>query len=407
MKRAAVWLGCLLAACSGPVDDGQFEVAAELRALRLTMQQQGAAISAKPPETSRQEVAEALRPLREVLEQLVREQRELATRQLVLSEALQQQASLQQAEAGAGLVRGELQGLAERLREVEATLQAQDARHREVETMLGRALDHASEQLEQFLRRLPRPPGAAEPAATPPMAPGATPSSEGALPKANGASPEVPKVGALDAGRRVRAREFQQPWWWLLLVGGAAASVLGYCWRLRSRPVGLPSAAPETGFDRGAEELWTAARLLGEPADVGSLPGGTPAPVEEFGLDESPIEPSGPDGIGGCEPVAPVVEPQPAAPAAAPQAGPEATAEAPPLLCWRLPHGDPAAAAAAQDFLAADARVLRRPAPGVAVVAGGLEVRCRVLPGLPPGERTALFLALRAAVLATGAHSRR
>lgn len=398
MKGLAWLLVCLLAACSEPVDDAQFEVAAELRALRLALQQQGGAASPRSSDSARQDVAEALQPLREALEQLVREQRELATRQLLLSQALQQQA-----EAAGGAARGEVQGLAERLRQVEATLQTQDARHREVEELMGRALDQASERLEQFLQRLPRLPAAAEPPAPPtptaPAAPGGAPAAEGAAPPAGGAAGGAQKIGHGESVGRPRSREYQQPWWWLVLVAGAAASVLGYCWRLRRQPLAL--AGPSAGFDRGTEELWTAARLLGEPAVPAGGGHGAASPqvvaaapvAAALVAATAPTAPLLPEGMAGEEFVIEGLDEVEVDDDTLPAGG---TAAAPLLLRWRLPVADAAAAMPrAMAFLAADGRVLRRPAPMVVAGTRCLEVACHVLPSLLPGERTALFLALR------------
>src|SRR5690606_38647816 len=100
------------------------ELAGEVRALRLWLQRSERGAGAP-------DAQEVLAPLRPVLEQLAATQREQGARQLALAQELQRWTQLVGEAAGAARA-GELQALGERLRALEQTLAAQDARHREV-----------------------------------------------------------------------------------------------------------------------------------------------------------------------------------------------------------------------------------------------------------------------------------
>ena len=192
-------------ACSESAAGGSREVAGELRALRQAMQQ--AAPATPGPAIDRNQIGAALEPLREVMTALGQEQRELQARQLTLTQELQRWSQLL-AQTATGATRSESEALTARLQTLEATLKAQDERHRQVEELLGRALDRTADRLDEFLHRLgadaPAPVEGgktAVPAGTggePPPTPGSGPTSPapsspaGMIRRRNGTSRAVP-----------------------------------------------------------------------------------------------------------------------------------------------------------------------------------------------------------------------
>ena len=92
-------------------------------------------------------------PLREALAQLASSQRDLSGRQATLTQEMRRWTQLLVASMQSGDSE-EAAKLSKRLADLENTIAAQDVRHREVEEMLGSALDRTADQLEDFLKRL-------------------------------------------------------------------------------------------------------------------------------------------------------------------------------------------------------------------------------------------------------------
>jgi hypothetical protein len=386
--------GLFATGCSDPaVADGQQEIAAELRALRIALQASERNVPA-PTAIDRQAFTAALAPLREVLDSLVAQQHELQTRQLALTQELQRWSQLL-AQSVTGGNRTEVEALTARLQQFEATLKAQEARHQEVEKLLGGALDRTADQLDAFLRKLE---------ATIP-ANGSTPATPGSgTTSPPGSAPDAParKTGALEPGpgdSPGRTRRNTTAWWLGLLgTAGFAGAVFVWRWR-RSAAAGTAPGAESTVVDRGedahdpaVEELWAAAAMLGEA--VGKLKANQQAAggAGPTGLD---------DGIGLAEVFVLDEEPRatagPAAPATPrePGEGPGARAS-PPLLRCRLAARDPAqAVAVVLRALADDPRVLQRPVPTATAARDAIDVAFAVLPGLSPGERSHVEQRLR------------
>lgn len=129
---------------------GGSELADEIRALRLAMQERAVAREAAP---AAGQVTAALSPLREALAELVQTQRTLAERQVQLGGELQRWSQLLVDDANEERA-NEARALTERLAAIEATMREQDERHREVEALLTGALDRTASQLESFLTRV-------------------------------------------------------------------------------------------------------------------------------------------------------------------------------------------------------------------------------------------------------------
>lgn len=426
------------AACS-PSSSELGEVAAELRALRLQ------ARATPPPAAEKPQVAEALSPLRSALDGLLATQRDLQAQQVELAREMQrwtqlaaQPANPARSEEGAAL--------AKRLQELEQKMAQQEARHREVESLLRGALDRTSERLESFLLQLqsvPRP-AATEDTASPPT-PAPTTGASG------------PKQGAVDVGRGVRAgRTTSRPGlseplgWWALLLGSVLVGCHLFLRAMRGRrpnamfgrdadrdaaPADLapPPPGPSPAL-QSAEEIWAAAALLGEAVDrlrrgkeavpsSQSPPRLQPGAAEFAGIDagiddrdlfvvdglDDPVIPA--DAVEPAPSTHPVLVPTPDAPAIAPAAAvppnrepvavPRTVASvlprrAPAQLSFRLRPRDPAhACTALLKILREDPRVLQRPEPRVQ--GAGPEVVCQfaVLPGLPAGECSVLEQRLR------------
>ncbi|MCA8976230.1 MAG: hypothetical protein KDC98_16030, partial [Planctomycetes bacterium] len=157
--------GLVLTGCNErAVSESQLEIAAELRALRVTIQDAqspGPTRPAADATAAARDLAIALDPLREVLTALVADMAEMQTRQASLAGELQRWSQLL-AQTATGANRDEAAALAARLEALEQVLRQQDSRHREVEAMIGGALEKTSERLESFLQRIE---GIAEPAA--------------------------------------------------------------------------------------------------------------------------------------------------------------------------------------------------------------------------------------------------
>lgn len=375
-----------LGACSPGTDDASLEVAAELRALRLAMQQARPELAA-----DKGHVAEALSPLREVLDRLVAEQKDLHTRQLTLTEELHRWSQLL-AQQVTGQPRADSEALTARLAQLEAALQAQDARHREVEALLGGALDRTADRLEDFLQRLQGKAG--QPNG---VAPGA-PKAEGgsADPKGTDAAPVDPKVGAVEAGARARRQAANG--WWIAVLSAAALVGLGFAWRLRRSAAAEFARADEVpGPDRGVEEIWAAAAMLGEAVgrlrETASGQESEPEAPPALGPGDLPdddvfvLDDDVPDELGAAVAVAP---------------GNQEAVAGPRPVSLHLRTGDPARAIdAVQRVLGDDPRVLRRPAPEVLRQGDGLRVHFAVLPSLAAGQRAHVEQRVRDAACGT------
>ncbi len=408
-----------LLACERPAGDlAAAEIAAELRALRTALPRETA-----PPVDPRM-VATALQPLGQAMAELAREQTALGLRQQQLLGELRLCAKL----VGDGVADAAAQAAAQqetaalraRLQTVEKELAEQLQRQTEVEAMLRGAVERATRQLEVLLG----PPSGK--AAPPPASSGA--GGSGAAPPAPGGASGPPPVAdpPRQAGEGIEKGSFagdaSSPW--ALVVALCAACSVLWWWRWRS-PVAPPDSGAVVGMDRGVEEIWAAAELLGEA--VGKLRS-TRAPAETAGarperVDAVPqlglgivAEAGGPGAAAAGPPVRTRaaesprtgIRPDPAPSSAG--GGPSIAAEGspsvpdrrtPPTVQFVVPLAPERSAAgrvALEQLLAADPRVLRRPAPEVVVAAGRAAVRCAVLPGLPSAERNHLEQCLRDAV---------
>lgn len=396
------------AACSPAPQSDLADVALELRALRLQLRAAGTA----GPDVATG-VADAMAPLREVLQGIVATQREQERRQLQLAQEVQRWGHLV-AESLAPAKGEEARAVAARLQELEQKLKEQDERHQKVEELVGTALDRASEQLDRFLRRLPVP-AAVE------AAPEAT---EG------GAAPVVPTQGPVAPLPRQ-----SRVWLWVGLLGlslAASAVLFGLAWRMRGaaarpggaardvesgEPLGIrakPSTS-EVPAEPGADRLWAAAALLGEAVETlrarqaaaQERPSVPPADtlddlsIEDLfvvdGLDEASLS-------GELEP-GKIHDASPAAAPALPKAADAASSEpsskraVPEEVTVRMrPKDGKAAQHDLLRILHGDPRILQRPAPRLEAQGGQLVVRFALLPGLPAGERSVLEQRLRDSV---------
>lgn len=413
MVAALLWL----VACSPAPQSEHADVAGELRALRLQLR----AGSTAGPDVATG-VANAMAPLREVLQGIVATQREQERRQLQLAQEVQRWGHLV-AESLAPAQGEEARLVAARLQELEQKLKVQDERHQQVEQLLGTALDRASEQLDQFLRRLPvpaageAPPGAAE----------------------GGAAPLAPTQGGVASPPRQ-----SRVWLWVGLLGlslAASAVLFGLAWRVRGaatrsargahdvvpevpRANRVGQAAPEAAPEPGADRLWAAAALLGEAVETlrarQLAANQVPPALHPKELDDLSIEDlfvvEGLDEPGESDEIEPREAPAPAARAtASPQrteaaarldlavaapSSPAPTKRVVPeeiIVRVRLKDGK----ATQHDLLRilhGDPRILQRPAPRLEAQGGHLVVRFVLLPGLPAGERSVLEQRLRDSV---------
>ncbi|MCB9887195.1 MAG: hypothetical protein H6838_17015 [Planctomycetes bacterium] len=403
------------AACDNGDKTEQAEIAAELRALRATLQ---SASTPAPRQTApdRAALVQALAPLQEALQALANDQRQLAARQIGLTQELQRWTQLVASQATSG-TQAELQALTKRLQGLEEAMTAQQAQHAEAEAMVRKALDHTADQLETFLLRLE--------GASPPIdgdAPGKeTPAQPGkeqpGKESAGDATGNAPAAGAAATGGDGAPKRGATGAWLALLL--AAFATAGWLWWRRPSPSTRRRLLVDesVGMDEGVEQIWAAAELLGEA--VGRLR--TPEQVIEpsparaadesiavadaLGLDDRVFEDTVVEEF-----VPPAAAPGPAAQSPAETLpGPVASSPAPgqhgvvgpesALFVVPLPFGDQTRAVRAlQDVISRDPRVLRRPAPEVVVSAGRAAVRCCLLPTLPPGERSHLEQRLRDAV---------
>jgi hypothetical protein len=413
-------LAACFVACSDPGNDPSLEVAAELRALRTMLQTNGGSTARTAPVVDRELITNALSPLREALEGLGAEQKELQIRQLALTQELQRWSQLL-AQTVTSQSHSEAEALTARLQQLEAALKAQDTRHREVEALMGGALDRTADRLEDFLKRL-------EPASPPRTS---EPRTEGATPGAGVPQPTAPETASgTKIGAVPRTRRQATTGWWIALLSLATAVGIGFAWRLR-RSGAVSSGSPVTGltagqsptdgtpiFDQGVDEIWAAAALLGEavgrlreaepatemrapePADSNSAPDSGPVEPDEwpegddlFVIDEDEEPYNAPADEEGAVP---------ATPANVARAVPQVILppkDRPAELACRLRAADPGRAMAdLMLLLASDPRVLRRPQPTVSLHADMIEVHCSVLPALPAGERGQLEQRLRDAV---------
>ena len=297
-------LALLLGACSEASPSAAEEVAGELRALRMALAQQAQAVGAPPSE--RVDVATALAPLRTVLDTLATSQRELAERQVALAQEMQRWSQLL-VESVAGARVDEAKAMTRRLGELEARLEQQNARHREVEVLLQGALERTADQLDGFLKRLDtigpvrRTDGAGSSDAASPPGPGTPSGGSGANGNAsNGNAPNGNASGGSAAGGNgerasgmlgkvpggmvlepapkpslvdgiLRHRAPASRWWWLALtVLGLGVATLCLRRSRRSppaeRPVPLPAGTEglPAAAERSVDEIWAAAALLGE-----------------------------------------------------------------------------------------------------------------------------------------------
>ncbi len=423
-RVAAAALMVSMAACGNDTGTEQVEIAAELRALRATLQSaaQMTQRAERPAAPDRAALVQVLAPLQEAMLALASDQRQLATRQIGLTQELQRWTQLVASQATGG-TQADLQALTQRLQGLEQAMAAQETRHAEVELMLRKALDHTADQLEVFLQRIegtvpatePSTPGAANPVAP----------RKGGADDAGGApaSGSQPGNAAPDRGAGAPARGATTAWLALLLAASVTAGWLW--WRRPSRTLRRRLLADENvGMDEGVQQIWAAAELLGEA--VGRLrgPGDVPTGLSPAADADESIAVAGALGLDDDLPpnaVAPRSEVrQPAAPASRSSAPPTDTRPSgfghllpatPPtatpstgapqtvLFVVPLPGGDQGRALRAlQQVIGGDPRVLRRPAPEVVISAGRAAVRCCLLPALPPGERSHLEQRLRDAV---------
>lgn len=278
----------VLAACAEPGDDGVREVAAELRALRLSLRD--ARNLAPPPAAAapdRAGLSQALQPMQELVDQLARQQQQLGTQQAALVGELQRWTAVVGPALAAGssqageAARAELTAMAARLQQLEAALAAQEVRHREVETLLGKTLDRTADRLEEFLRRVAPPAGGAG-AAAPAGAGGGTNEPAGSSPgnaEASGAAAPPgqtetrPAAGSAvpEPGVRVGAAATPRGFWqrakpgelaaWLGALLVALAAGAGFAFRLRRSPV-----VEVAGPDAAVADLLAVAPLLGPAA---------------------------------------------------------------------------------------------------------------------------------------------
>lgn len=421
-KLAGVLLACAFAsaACDGGAATANAEVAAELRALRAALVATSRPAARPPTQAATAGLGEAMAPLREALAALVSNQDDLQRRQLALAQELQRWSAVL-IESTRGAQREETSALAARLRDLEAALAAQDARHREVEQLVQRALDHTADRLEQFLQAVEAgaepapeaPPADAEPGGgaaggsvqEPPAEPGG--GGAGVVPATDGVPPGENSTGRWE-------RRGARLWWW----GGVAllATGVGFvCLRRWHRSAGeaaprlpRPTTGREPGHERAdapsagvagdpdVQEIWAAAALLGEA--VGRLRDGNGAAAEA----------NGPSTPADAEDWVVLDDELLTANAAAPAPPPAPLAEHPraapaPTTC-RLRTADPQRAlAAVLRVLQHDPRVLRRPEPAVRCSDDTLEVSFRLLPGLSAGEQSHVEQRLRDACSGRGA----
>ena len=276
---------------------GLAELTSEIRSQRLLQRSRlSAGEGGAPRAIPSEQVQAALSPLREVLQQLAASQKDLSGRQAILTQEMQRWTQLL-VESMQSKGSEDAAKLTKRLADLEQLIASQDKRHREVEALLGAALDHTADQLEDFLKRL----GADLPDVTspPPEQPGApkTGDAAGATPPAPGAGPikdavegkDPPPTKASGSGRTPKVGDGEQraslEWLWsTLAVMSLISGILLLRGQRPQRPlvkpkaVAIPTEDPEgaatpgqpassanaSAKDPEAEELWATAALLGE-----------------------------------------------------------------------------------------------------------------------------------------------
>jgi hypothetical protein len=394
----------LLAACDEAQPTASSEVAAELRALRAVLVQRGTEPTPTAAAPDAAALTAALAPLREVLDGLVKQQRELQQRQLELTQELQRWSQLLVESVGTTR-REDGVAMTARLQELETTLKAQEERHRDVEKLLQDALDRTADRLEDFLKRV-------SPERTAPATP--VPGN----PTTTETPPETPPKSVGDAGvLRTSRRTAGTVWWSAVAVLGVLCGVVCFRrWRRHAgdtrSPVGdsLDAPAAPSATDPGVQEIWAAAALLGEA--VGRLreshAGGserapaandaTTAGSATTDLADDRGTPADAHGAELGEFV--VLDDELMRTQQDTLAGREAPTAKPPTTVCHVRTDDPTRAmTAALAFLGSDPRVLRRPEPTVRCGRASLEVAFRALPDLSPGDRTHLEQSLRDACL--------
>ncbi|MCK5943624.1 MAG: hypothetical protein KAI24_16695 [Planctomycetes bacterium] len=257
MKRGPMVALALLAALgSGCAPDPNLqELVKEMRADRLAQRQRA---GGDRGQASSAELLEAMAPLRDVLAQLGRSQRELSERQATLAKEMRQWTQLL-VESVHSKQSERAEQLGKRLEQLELEMAAQDARHREVEELLGKALDRTADQLENFLQRVG---GAGQPPADPvtpaPESAGGTEGGAGATSApakpAGGGEPEA--AGPGERGGDDQQAGLQQAAAWPLWAVAILAIGAGVWLLLPSRRRDQLRVAPEMQVDdRGASEL--------------------------------------------------------------------------------------------------------------------------------------------------------
>ena len=395
---AALLLGAAALGSGCARTEGVEELAGELRALRLQLRSSG---PAAPAATDAKAMAQALAPLREVLDGLAASQRELQGKQLALTQELQRWSQLL-VESTNGAHADQGKALGARLQQLETALQEQGERHRQVEGLLQGALDRTADRLESFLRQIetltppPRPVGLdREPQPTPAPAAGnagtAAPNrGEGSSPNPPTAPTAIPREAGLSA------------WLWTTLTLSATA-VSFVCWRaaqVGGRRPKLAVAAESPIAEPATQDLWEAAALLGEvvgrlratampgQAVVVAEPAVGPEPVTSGEIEDLFVLEDDGEPIPARGPVAePKIAAMPVAtlPSTAPLS----------VTCQLQPRDLPSAVGAVRRLLGEDPRVLRRPEPVLTPNGATLLVCFALLPGLPPGERSQLEQRLR------------
>lgn len=391
-KAAAAVLLALFAACDERLPPGESaDVAAELRLLRQALQQ---ANKPAPPTPAApfdaKAFAEAMAPLRDALTALASDQNDLRSRQAMLTQELQRWTALL-AQSVSGQAKAESEALLQRLQQVEAALQQQDARHREVEDLLRGALDRTADRLEQFLQRLQALPGttgggasregdAGAGAAEAPGKAGNGEAPPAADNKPAGAASGEPPRGALLDPRGARAT---LPPWLLAVLATGTAAALTFVWLWHRSPAAPPVphdiGTADATEDPGLLALVTAAATLHQPV------------LGEVAPENDPPPASAGAGVGGIEDVF-VLDPDeasdasanPTAAAPAPDTpAAAATSNGPPWRSFAAPGSpaDPGPQRVLQ-LLRADPRVLRRPEPRQRHDGSGVVFEFAVLPDL-------------------------
>lgn len=421
--QRALLLVALLVACGDGTPSAGDETAAELRALRVFLQQQQHTQPGAVNAPARTALVEALAPLREVVTALAQAQGEQAARQLALTQELQRWSQLMVETIG-GTRADDVKTMAGRLQQLEQAMREQEARHREVETLLQGALDRTADRLEEFLKRLEEGSGTT-PANAPAIAP-APPAPKSSDPKAGEPSavdppPADPKSAGGDhasppSTARATGRARGEQWLWLALgvAGfGVGAFFVRRAFRFGRRQYdGVANRAPADDVthagqsDPGADEIWAAAALLGETVHRLRQTAGTAAPPgttasaeaagavpDELDLDQVFVL----DEFDRTPPANAAAKSEPARVQAAktPPTNPPGCD----FVVCRLAAADlEHARITAARLLADDPRVLRRPAPSLVAKGNRLEVTFATLPGLAAGERSLLAQRLRDAV---------